>query len=33
MIRRFDEVLAIKANNYALKELEVRIGENFLKKS
>ena len=33
MIRRFDEVLSVKANNYSLKELELRIGENFLKKS
>ena len=33
MIRRFDEVLSVKANNYSLKELENRIGENFLKKS
>ena len=31
MIRRFDEVLSVKANNYTLKELEKRIGENFLK--
>ena len=33
MIRRFDEVLSVKANNYSLKELENRISDNFLKKS
>ena len=33
MIRRFDEALSVKANNYTLKELEIRIGENFLKKA